>query len=334
MAENNPKLKTLHLLKILLEKTDSQHQLTVNDLINELEKLGLAAERKSIYSDIQMLKEFGIDIVCDKTRSNNYYVASREFELAELKLLVDVVQASKFITHKKSNELIQKLEKLSSLHEAKELHRYVIVNDRAKTMNESIYYNVDAIHHAIHQDKMVQFKYFDYTVDKRLKFRRNGQNYCVSPYALTWAEENYYLIAYHEKYHDISNFRVDRMADIKVTDESRPVIQEFKNFNLVEYSKRVFSMFSGEVETVVIEFDNSLINVVIDRFGKDIFIHGKTEHNFRITLEIATTNAFYGWLLMFGDKAKIIMPENLKQSMRMYLTNVLNLYEKGENTQF
>ncbi|SNS69917.1 Predicted DNA-binding transcriptional regulator YafY, contains an HTH and WYL domains [Anaerovirgula multivorans] len=327
-STNNQKLKTLYLLKILTEKTDEEHPMTVNDLIDELDRFGISAERKSVYSDVELLKIFGADIVCDKTRTNNYYMASREFELPELKLLVDAVQASKFITHKKSNELIKKIEKLTSAHEAKELHRHVIVNDRVKTMNESIYYNVDAIHYAIQQNRMVQFKYFDYTVDKRLKFRRNGEVYCVSPYALTWADDNYYLIAYHERYQDISHFRVDRMSEIMVSENMRPVISEFENFNVVEYSKRVFSMFSGETERVEIEFDNSLINVVIDRFGKDVRIYGKTETSFKIATEIAATGTFFGWLLMFGDKARIVAPQSLVDSMRGYLQNILQLYSK------
>ena len=309
-----------------MEKTDEDHHMTVNDLIDELDRFGISAERKSIYSDVELLKNFGADIVCDKTRTNNYYIASRDFELPELKLLVDAVQSSKFITHKKSNELIKKIEKLTSLHEAKELHRHVIVNDRVKTMNESIYYNVDAIHHAIQHNRMVQFKYFDYTVDKRLKFRRNGEVYCVSPYALTWADENYYLIAYHDRYQDISHFRVDRMSEINVSDEPRPIISEFEDFNVVDYSKRVFSMFSGESEKVDIEFHNSLINVVIDRFGKDVLIHSKTDERFRVTVEVATTDAFFGWLLMFGEKAQIISPANLVSSMEAYLKNVLKMY--------
>lgn len=309
-----------------MEKTDEEHPMTVNDLIDELDRFGISAERKSVYSDVELLKTFGVDIVCDKTRTNNYYVASRDFELPELKLLVDAVQASRFITHKKSNELIKKIEKLTSVHEAKELHRHVIVNDRVKTMNESIYYNVDAIHNAIQQNRMVQFKYFDYTVDKRLKFRRNGEVYCVSPYALTWADENYYLIAYHERYKDISHFRVDRMSEIMVSENMRPIISEFENFNVADYSKRVFSMFSGESEKVDVEFNNSLINVVIDRFGKDVHIHSKTEECFRITVEVATTDAFFGWLLMFGDKARIVAPFHLIGSMKAYLQNVLHMY--------
>jgi len=174
---------------------------------------------------------------------------------------------------------------------------------------------------------MVKFKYFDYTVDKQLKFRRNGEIYSVSPYALTWADENYYLIAYHDRYNDISHFRVDRMSEIEISESVRPQISEFEDFNVAEYSKRVFGMFSGESEKVEIEFDNSLINVVIDRFGKDVRIYGKTETSFKIVTEVATTGTFFGWLLMFGEKARIVAPLNLIEAMKTYLQSTLEVYQ-------
>lgn len=328
MASNlKMKLKLLYLMKILLEKSDERHPLRIADIVRELEVYDIQAERKSIYSDIELLNEFGLDIICEKARENYYYIASRDFEMPELKLLVDAVQASKFITHKKSEELIKKIEKLTSIYEARDLHRQVIVNDRVKTMNESIYYNVDAIHNAIQQNRMVKFKYFDYTVDKQLKFRRNGEIYCVSPYALTWADENYYLIAYHDRYNDISHFRVDRMSEIEISESFRPQISEFEDFNVAEYSKRVFGMFSGESEKVEIEFDNSLINVVINRFGKDVRIYCKTETSFKIVTEVAATGTFFGWLFMFGEKARIVAPLNLIEAMKTYLQSTLEVYQ-------
>ncbi len=223
---------------------------------------------------------------------------------------------------KKSNELIKKIEKLTSTFEAKELHRQVIVTDRVKTMNESVYYNIDALHKAIQSEKKVHFKYFDYTVDKCIKFRNNGDAYCVSPYALTWADENYYLIAYHEKYSDISHFRVDRMTEIEVCDEERIMMKEYGDFNVVEYSKKVFSMFSGETDRVVLEFDNSLINVVIDRFGKDIHIHTITEISFRVTVEVVTTDTFFAWLFMFGNKVKVVEPRSVIEKMTTLIDEI------------
>lgn len=309
------KLKPLFIMKILLEKSDEGHPFTVNDIIKELLYYDIPAERKSIYSDIELLVGFGLDIICEKDRANKYFVGKREFELPELKLLVDAVQLSKFITHKKSEELIKKLEKLTSVYEAKELHRQVIVNDRVKTMNESVYYNIDALHKGIQSKKKVRFKYFDYTVDKDIKFRNEGKPYLVSPYALTWSDENYYLIAYHDKYKDLSHFRVDRMVGIELCEEERPINEDLDEFNIVDYSKKVFRMFSGETERVELEFDNNLVNVVIDRFGKDVRIHTKTDRSFRIAVEVVATNTFFGWLFMFGGKVRIVGPEVMKTKM-------------------
>lgn len=322
----NVKLKILYLMKILLENTDEQHQLTVNELIKKLREYGITAERKSIYSDIELLREFGLDIICEKGRANKYFVGLRDFELPELKLLVDAVQSSRFITYKKSEELIKKLERLTSIHEAKELHRQVIVADRVKTMNESIYYNVDVIHKAIKNNKQIKFKYFDYNLDKQIEFRRNGEWYFASPYALTWSDDNYYMIAYYERYNEISNFRVDRMATVQIVKKERIMHEDTKSFNVAEYSKKFFRMFSGETETVKLQFDNSLINVVIDRFGKDVVINKQDNGHFTITVDVVATNTFLGWLFMFGDKVKILSPEYLINDMKNMAKKVLCNY--------
>lgn len=320
------KLKLLYLYKILWENTDEEHTITVNELISRLKEYGVLAERKAIYADIELLKQFGLDIICEKERANKYFVGARDFELPELKLLVDAVQSSKFITYKKSRELIKKIENLCSNHEAKTLNRNVVVADRIKTMNESIYYNVDVIHSAIQENKQIKFKYFEYTVDKKIKFRRNGQYYVASPYALSWSDDNYYLIAYYQRYNDISNFRVDRMKSIEMIDEKRKITKEFKNFNIAEYSNKIFNMYSGEIESVKLQFDNSLINVVMDRFGKDVVIQNRDEDCFCILVDVITTNTFLGWLFMFGDKVKIISPDSLKVKMKENAKLIAGLY--------
>jgi len=327
MVENsNLKMKTLYIIKILLEKTDENNYLTVNDIISELVMYGITAERKSVYTDIELLKNFGMDIICERGRANRYFVGSREFELPELKLLVDAVQSSKFITRKKSEILIKKIEKLTSVYKAKELNRQILVADRVKTMNESIYYNVDVIHSAIRENKQVTFKYFEYSVDKKLKFRRNGTKYVASPYALTWAEENYYLIAYYDRYSSISNFRVDRMVNIEVSEDDRFFSEEMEDFNLSDYIKKTFNMFSGDTKKVELQFDNSLVNVVFDKFGKDICIYNKTEDHFCVIVDITISSTFLGWLFMFGDKVKIISPVSLQDKMKETAKDVLNVY--------
>ncbi|WFD10880.1 helix-turn-helix transcriptional regulator [Tepidibacter hydrothermalis] len=326
-SNSNLKLKPLYIMKILLEKTDEKHFLTVNDIISELKKHDIPSERKSIYSDIELLKSFGIDIICEKGRANKYYIGSREFELPELKLLVDAVQSSKFITAKKSTELIKKIEKLASIYEAKELHRQVFVSDRVKTVNEAIYYNVDAIHKAIQENKKVAFKYFEYDTDKKIKFRRNGEKYIVSPYALTWENGNYYLISYYERYENISNFRVDRMNKIEIIDEDRFMIEDGNKFDVADYSNKIFNMFSGDIESVELQFDNSLINVVIDRFGKEVFINKKDENSFSIKVEVAESSTFYGWLFMFGNRVRILSPQWLVDTFKEKIEEVRANYE-------
>ncbi|MDI9540353.1 MAG: WYL domain-containing protein [Bacillota bacterium] len=325
-ANSNLKLKPLYIMKILLEKTDENHPLTVNEIISELSYYDIPAERKSIYSDIDLLMSFGLDIICEKGRANKYFIGTRDFELPELKLLVDAVQSSKFITHKKSEELIKKIEKLTSIYEAKELHRHVVVADRVKTMNESIYYNVDEIHKAIQQNKQIRFKYFDYNLDKQIEYRRNGEWYYASPYALTWSDDNYYMIAYYERYNGFSNFRVDRMAAIQMVKKERIMYKDTEDFNVADYSKKFFRMFSGETETVKLQFHNSLINVVIDRFGKDIVINRQDDDHFIITVDVVATNTFLGWLFMFGDKVKILSPESLVEEFKNVAERIIQIY--------
>ncbi|MBF4696022.1 helix-turn-helix transcriptional regulator [Fusibacter ferrireducens] len=325
-ANSKLKLKPFYIMKILMEQTDEQHPITVNELIEELVKFDISAERKSIYADIEMLTEYGLDIICQKGRANQYFIGARDFELPELKLLVDAVQSSRFITYKKSEELISKLEKLTSVHEAQELHRHVVISDQIKTMNESIYYNVNDINKAIQQNKQIRFKYFDYNLDKQVEYRRNGEWYYASPYAFTWDDDNYYMIAFYERYEDISNFRVDRMTSIEVIDEDRVFEGDSQEFNVADYSKKIFRMFSGETEKVKLQFDNSLINIVIDRFGKEVEIQKVDQNAFLIEVDVVATNTFLSWLFMFGDKVKIVEPLSLRKEMISTIMKISNIY--------
>ncbi|MDW5299560.1 MAG: WYL domain-containing protein [Sedimentibacter sp.] len=319
---SNQKLKLLYLLKILNEKTDTDHTLTVPEMILELKKYNISAERKSIYDDIESLKVSGIDILCRKSKTYDYFIASRTFELAELKLLADAVASSKFITEKKSRELIKKIGSLTSNHEAKQLVRQVYVAGRVKTINERIYYNVDIINQAIGNNKQITFKYFEYTIDKKKRYRNDGNKYIASPYALTWDDENYYMISYYEKYNGITHFRVDKMEDIEITDQKC----HKEDINIVEYTKKIFSMYGGEEETVKIQFDNSLLGVVIDRFGKSTITHKIDENNFAAILTVELSPPFWGWIFQFGNKAKIISPENVREKFVAFINEVMEEY--------
>ena len=303
MKLSHQKLKLFYLMKILLEKTDEEHTITVPEMIAELGKLGISAERKSVYDDLEYLKLFGLDVCSRKTRTHDYFIGSREFELPELKLLVDSVQSSKFITHKKSMELISKIEKLTSEANAKKLHRQVFVTNRVKTVNETIYYNVDKIHDAIAANKQITFKYYDLDVNRKKVYRKNGDRYTESPVALTWDDENYYLITYKEKYDDYAHYRVDKMESIEITEEDRVLSEE--PFDLSAYSKTTFAMFGGEETEVSIKFENDLVGVVFDRFGTDVRIVKADEGHFIWTVKVAVSPHFLSWIVSFGKMVEV-----------------------------
>ena len=324
----NQKLKLFHLRRILLEKTDGKHGITVPEIIDELEKLDIKAERKTVYTDIALLDETGIKIKKKKKDQNCLYnVESREFEIAELKLLVDAIQSTKFITRKKSDELINKLEGLCSVYEAGELQRQVYVHGRIKNMNESIYLGVDSIHDAISSNRKISFHYGNWNIRKEMELKKNGQLYSVSPWALTWSNDNYYLIAYDSESAMIKHYRVDKMTDISVTKDRREGEEYFKNFNLADYTRKNISMFYGEEKKVTVEIDNSIIGVFIDRFGKDeITVMQCSEERSLVRFEVNVNPQFLGWIFSLHDKARIIGPESAVRQSKEMLTHLVSQY--------
>ena len=271
MAGNNQKLKLLYLIKIFTEDTDDQHALTLPQIAEKLDAYGVSAERKTLYQDFELLRDFGFDIIGQQARRNFYYhMGNRRFELPELKLLVDSVQSAKFITDKKSNALIKKLEGMVSKYEARKLQRQVIISGRIKAMNESIYYNVDKLHEAIGTDRQIRFKYFRWNINKEMELRKDGAWYQVSPWALMWDDENYYLVGYDAEDGKIKHYRVDKMWRISVADRKREGKEQFKAFNMPRYTKSLFGMFGGEEVKVTLEAENGMVGILLDRFGKDI----------------------------------------------------------------
>ena len=329
MKLSHQKLKMMYLAKILMEKTDEEHTITVPEMISELAKLGISAERKSIYDDLEYLQLFGLDICSNKTRTTNYYIASRDFELPELKLLVDSVQASKFITRKKSMELISKIEKLTSHENAKKLQRQVFITNRVKTLNEQIYYNVDKIHDAIAANKQIIFKYFDVDVNKKKVYRKNGDLYTESPVSLTWDDENYYLITYKEKYDNYTHYRVDKMELIELTEDDRILAE--KPFDLSAYSKTMFQMFNGEETDVSIKFENELVGVIYDRFGADVPIVKSDEKHFICHVKVAVSPHFLSWIISFGNRAEILSPDTVVEQLYSLLRETSKVYEGAED---
>ncbi len=326
--ESSQKLKLLYVMRYLLRSSDEAHPVTVQQIIDFLGGEGIPAERKSIYDDVEALRRFGLDILQVKIgRQSGYYVGSREFELPELKLLVDSVQSSKFITHKKTLSLIHKIESLASVYEAQLLSRQVYVKNRIKTMNESIYYNVDEIHTGIARDRQIRFRYFDYTVQKERRFRRDGGYYVVSPFALTWDDENYYLVAYDSTAAMIKHFRVDKMLDIGILDEPRDGRESFAALDMAEYAKKVFGMFSGREERVRMRFDNQLVGAVLDRLGREAMLVPDGESHFTVTAQVEVSPQFFAWVSGFGRLAQILGPDYVVQAMRAHAAEVLAMYE-------
>ncbi len=325
----NQKLKILYLLRILEQQSDEAHPLTIADIQRELQRHDISAERKSLYDDLEALRSFGADVI--NTGRGAYYLGSRAFELAELKLLVDSVQASRFITHRKSEELIGKIEELTSQGQARQLQRQVYVQSRIKTMNESIYYNVDSIHSAIGEDKQISFRYFDYSVEKERVYRRSGARYRVSPYALTWDDANYYLLAWDAESSLRKHYRVDRMSEIQVEAEAREGREAFPPGEEAAFARRVFGMFNGEEKRVQLRFRRRLAGAVIDRFGKDVILVPDGEDGFAFTADVAVSPQFFGWLCGFGAEAQLLGPPEVAAQFRSYVAEILAGCPEGES---
>lgn len=322
------KLKLMYLIKLFEERTDVSHGLSMTDIIEALSEEGITAERKSIYADISALNEFGFDIVKDKEgKACVYKLVERDFEIAELKLLVDAVQSSKFITESKSNKLIKKIEGLASNNEAKSLHRQVYVANRIKTTNESVYYNVDDIQKAISENHKVSFQYFQWNPNKEKELRHNGMRYEISPWALTWDDENYYMVGYDSKERKIKHYRVDKMLKIEImADSKREGKALFKDMDMAVYSKKIFGMFGGVEETVVLECKNGISGVIIDRFGTEVDIIKRATDSFTVRVNVQISPQFLGWVFSLGENIKIISPDSVIKRMRDEITRIKEIY--------
>ncbi|MCR5024090.1 MAG: WYL domain-containing protein [Lachnospiraceae bacterium] len=323
------KLKLYYLSRILLEKTDDDHSLTMPEIQRCLKAYDVTADRKSLYDDMDALEVLGIDVIGAKDgRSYNYHVGKKQFDIAELKLLVDAIQSSKFITEKKSNELIKKVTSFASQYEAEQLKRQVVVQGRIKTMNESIYYIVDDIHYAISHNRKIRFEYYKWNVEKKLE-KRKDKIYEVSPWALMWDDENYYLVAYDSEEDIVKHYRVDKMQNIGVSGERREGRELFRKLDVASYTRKNFNMVGGEETTVKLEFENGLVGVMIDRFGKDIPIRPAKEEGWSVTnVSVAISDQFFGWVFSFGKWMKIVSPENVVDSFRNELESLREEYIK------
>ena len=325
----NQKFKLYRLAQIMLEKTDEEHYITMPEIMESLAEYNITADRKSIYTDLRDLSVLGIEVEGEPIGNRyHYHVVSRTFELPELKLLVDAIQSSKFITERKRNTLIKKLEKMVSEYEAQKLQRQVYVSGRIKTMNESIYYTVDAIHNAISENKKIKFQYYQWNVKKEMELRHNAAWYHISPWGLSWDNENYYLVGYDSDAEKIKDYRVDKMLHIKSNGKEREGRQVFKSFDMAAYARKMFGMYGGKEEWVRIECDNSFAGVMIDRFGKEVSMIRLDDKRFAVNVEVAVSRQFLAWIIGLGEGVKLVGPDNVVEMMNAEIDRLIKQYKK------
>lgn len=334
MSVNLQHEKIVLLYHLFVEKSDKEHMFSLSDMAEYLREYNIHAERKSLYRTIDLLKEMGLDIVCiRKDNRYQYYLNERNFKPAELKLLIDTVASSKFISAAKSKELIGKIAKLGGENLAGELRRQVTVVNRVKQENESIFFNIDNINTALDQKREISFRYFKWVMEKRddcivlkKESRRERKKYTVIPRALMWDDENYYLVAYDTDDRKLKNFRVDRMRDV-IPGKAATSLKGLEKFDPGLYSKQIFGMYGGEIEEVKIKFDKSLMNPVIDKFGTGLNITDTDDKTFTVAVRVMLSPQFFAWVFGFKEKAEIVLSDKAVNQMRNYLKTVAGLYE-------
>lgn len=306
------KLRILHLLEILKRKTDDHHSLTTAEIITSLSRYGITADRKTVYDDLQALEDGGMDLLRAKGKNGGVKLLGRDFDLAEVKMLVDAVQSSHFITEKKSRSLIKKLGALVSEYQEKALARHFYNGDRIKSDNSLVLYTVDAINEAINENRKLSFRYWKWNHEKKKEFRREGNAYLVSPWELTIDDNNYYLIAYDDKNGELRHFRVDKMTDVTPTELPRTDIEALRDLNLPDYRAPQFGMFGGKPVTVKIKAPLSMAGVFIDRFGQDVIMHRHDEKSLTVRVSVCESPQFFGWLFGLGAGVSILEPADLR----------------------
>lgn len=329
MKYADPGLKTFYILEILMQMTDENHPMNAAGMIRVLdETYQIRLNRATVYSEIRKITDAGVDVVRREGKPSGYYIASRRFELAELKLLVDAVQSSKFITVRKSEQLIRKLESLCSRDEARQLGSQVTIYNRSKTANETIYYNVDMIHTAIFRNHQITFRYAEWTMEKEMRFRHGGAFYNVSPLHLIWDDENYYLIAFDERVQGVRHYRVDKMRNMTIQEDPRSAPALEQKIDVAAFSRKTFGMYNGEDVNVHLRGEKDLAGVVLDRFGTDIWMRPLDEQTFSAQVTVTVSRQFFGWLTAIGSGLKIIGPPHVKEAYRSYLREILDAMDE------
>lgn len=319
---NIMKRRLLLVQRLLYESTDEQHPLTTFEILEYLENQGIITNRKTLKGDIDIMVDCGMDIITVQSKPNKYFWGAREFEQAELKLLIDAVSSSRFITQKKSQILAKKIMTLSNKHGQKELKRNIYETNRIKSKNESLLYVVDAVNEAISSKKKIAFQYTDYTSEKKKVLKNSGEVYTLSPYALFWNEDFYYVVGYSDKHGNISSFRADRICHIELLEEK--AVRKSKDFSLERYSRQIFEMYDGDTVKVKLECRNYIMRYVIDRFGESVETELATEDTFYAYPEVALSPNFYSWVFKFAGEIKIISPDKAKSTLNEMAQSIIN----------
>ena len=320
---DNQKTKILYILDYLQKNSHEEHPVRAQELMDMLGRHGISCDRKTIYSDIRALQDYGVDVICLPGKNGGYYIGSRIFEPYELKLLIDAVQSSRYLTEKKSRELIEKLCAQCNEQDAMLMKRTVLIAGRVKSMNETIYYNVDTIQDAIAHNRQISFRYFDWNMKGQRQYRE--KEYTASPYGLCQDNENCYLLALSPR-HGVTSYRVDRMTDIHMLDDNRTPCPELSGKALVDHANQLFQMFAGDAVDVKLRFHKELLNVVIDRFGKDTMLIPDGDEYFNFTVKVAVSPMFLSWVIGFGNKAQILYPQAVIDQCKQLCLDAMNHY--------
>ena len=310
------------ILKYLWDNTDETHTVSIKELKDHLYENGVHADRKTIVKDLESLTEFGLDVVKTRSTQNQYFLATRHFEGPEVKMLIDAVQSARFLTKRKSKELINKLSNFVAPSQASVIKRHLYVDERNKTCNEAVYIITDSIQNAIIDKQKICFQYFDYDISGKQTLRQKGDRYIVSPYDLIWSNDTYYLAGFHEKKGIVAKFRVDRMLNLKILEDKAAA--KPKGYSVAEFFDQEFSMFDGEDCVVTLLCENSLINSIIDRFGKSVRPKIVDDNHFKITVTVDLSSLFYGWVFASEGRMKIVSPKEAINGFK-------NTFEKFEN---
>ncbi len=329
MPRENQKLKLLYLAKIFQEETDGKTGLTMPQIIEHLREYGISAERKALYRDIKALREFGMDIQRYNRSPMQYALANREFSQPELLLLVDAVQSSRFLDMEKSRELIDSIRTLASKRQRETLSKRMHVEGRIKMQNESVFYNVDIVQEAIQAHRRVSFHYFKYDVEKKKVRQHGGDRYLETPVELIYSDGYYYLVTYNDKHDGFTNYRVDRMTEVMVSDEPATRNERIASFDPEAYTAQAFSMFNGEPKTISLIVDEEVMSSIVDRFGSDVESHALDGSHARVYARVKVSDVFYGWLAQFGTKVRVEKPRSVVQGYTEYLQRIVSAYRQG-----